>query len=45
MYSNYQTWLNKPGVTGKYVTDFPDDLVWDHKNAIVSCGEGLLESL
>ena len=20
---------------GRYVTDFPDDLMWDHKNAIV----------
>lgn len=20
---------------GRYVTDFPDDVVWDHKNAIV----------
>ena len=23
------------GATGKYVTDFPDDLLWDHPNALV----------
>lgn len=33
--ADLKAWMDKPGVTGKYVTDFPDDLVWDHKRAVV----------
>jgi len=33
--NDLKAWMNKPSVSGKYVTDFPDDEVWDHKNAIV----------
>lgn len=30
-----KAWLDAPGNTGRYVTDFPDDELWDHPRCVV----------
>lgn len=33
--ADLKAWLDAPGNTGRYVTDFPDDELWDHPRCVV----------
>tara|TARA_B110000305_G_C19366234_1_gene602068 strand:- start:107 stop:1126 length:1020 start_codon:yes stop_codon:yes gene_type:complete len=33
--SALQSWFQGAGANGRYISDFPDDLLWDHPNAVL----------